>query len=263
MSVQILFACTTLSSSSTFVQNFSSITSTLSKYLNTNSVYATFVLNQSPDSSHHERSDLVHNYHIVYQDLIPFLSSHPSTFDTIVLNQCDNLVLLFPYFTSLNQLTSSVQSLYDALKTNGLIINFWYQLEPTNFMTTITKYFQSTTLNQAILSDWAQFHAFSNIYEFPQFLLLVFIMNSLFEKLETGVYRKRNNLSVGEVVDESYTNALRIIYQIYNLSLENQKFSGDKYLQLIHPYLDNQYIGMKLNPSALEKSVMQFFNLVV
>jgi hypothetical protein len=245
--MNILFACTTLDPESSFVKNFDYITNILSQYNISFPFQSTFVIHSQPQSSHHERKDLVHRYQLIYSKVLSHLNQvQSSTYDAIVLTQCNNFVDLFTYPTNFYQMQKEIELLYDALKPNGYLFNFFYS--------------PSSATNFSALIPWKDFHAFANIYQFPTFLFLVITFELLFLQVQPGVYQKRPNLDLDQVFEMSYWRTFDIISKLYDGSFIGPSFSATKFLQLINAfYLDNSYISpLSVNQKVMEKSITDF-----
>lgn len=269
--INILFTCTSLKSESTFVKNFDLIQNDLKNlvpdYEQLKNAY--FVnLFQSPelgiDSKGKELLEK-NNYILVGEkinllNIIDFIQSKPKKlrFDVIVFAQCNNLVDIFNFDVNvtLEQRVQQIKDLYDSLKQNGIIINYYY-------VKNISERDNHPMPNRAVRVDVQDFIALNNMYRIIVFVFLRNVFYSLFNKLDVGVYKKKRVINFNKIVMECYDEALDEVQEIYKFSFINNKFDVLTYVKLLNKiYYENVYtenrIKKFINEDMIKKTVSIF-----
>jgi len=270
--IDILFSCTSLKNTSTFVKNFETIQKDLiqvvPEYKESKNAYFVNIFYDKNESGIDDiGKELLekNNYHLVddkinFTRIIDFLQTKSSIkFDVIIFAQCNNLVDIFNFDkgVDLNQRIQQIINLYDSLKDKGIIINYYYTVDFAERM-------KQTTKDLAVRVDIQDFIALINIYRIIIFVFLRNVFTKLFLKLDIGIYQKKKVKNIEKIIMDCYLSALDEIEEIYKASFIDDVFNVEKYIDLINQsYLKNQYSKQRLKKEidfdALRKSIQSVF----
>lgn len=271
----ILFACTTLSQKSTFVDFFNEIHQEINRFfpiydVQKNAYFAYKILNQKESFILNDKYGynlLVDNNYAFKtmsdNSIIELLKNNPSLhFDIMVFAQCSNLIQTISYnvydITEKNLIFDNIMTFYNGLTDNGMIFNFYYLPEYDTsklskemnkmYKQDILKKFKSKKLNYPILNDFETFNSPYFFEYFDLFIFLVKVINRLFKKISTGVYIKIpfEEKKVYKILEEEYDQTLYEMVEILKIMdfkqfLEevNQRYYKD------HPTLDDNKFNLR------------------
>ena len=271
----ILFACTTLSQKSTFVDFFNEIHQEINRFfpiydVQKNAYFAYKILNQKESFILNDKYGynlLVDNNYAFKtmsdNSIVELLKNNPNLhFDIMVFAQCSNLIQTISYnvydITEKNLIFDNIMTFYNGLTDNGMIFNFYYLPEYDTsklskemnkmYKQDLLKKFKSKKLNYPILNDFETFNSPYFFEYFDLFIFLVKVMNRLFKKISTGVYVKIpfEEKKVYKILEEEYDQTLYEMVEILKIMdfkqfLEevNQRYYKD------HPTLNNDKFNLR------------------
>jgi hypothetical protein len=271
----ILFACTTLSQKSTFVDFFNEIHQEINRFfpiydVQKNAYFAYKILNQKESFILNDKYGynlLVDNNYAFKtmsdNSIVELLKNNPNLrFDVIVFAQCSNLIQTISYnvydITEKNLIFDNIMTFYNGLTDNGMIFNFYYlqQYDTSKLSKEMNKMYKqdmlknvkSKKLNYPILNDFETFNSPYFFEYFDLFIFLVKVMNRLFKKISTGVYVKIpfEEKKVYKILEEEYDQTLYEMVEILKIMdfkqfLEevNQRYYKD------HPTLNNDKFNLR------------------
>ena len=241
----ILFACTTLSQNSTFVDFFDEIHQEINRFfpifdVQKNAYFAYKILNpkESFFNDKYGYNLLVDNNYAFKtmsdKSIIELLKTNPNLrFDVIVFAQCSNLIQTISYnvydITEKNLIFDNIITFYNGLSNNGLIFNFYYlpSFDLSKLSKEMKKMYKqdirssnkSKKLNYPILNDFETFNSPYFFAYFDLFIFLVKVMNRLFKKISTGVYTKIpfEEEKVYKILEEEYDQTLYEMVEILKI----------------------------------------------
>jgi hypothetical protein len=192
--MRVLFACTTLNRDSTLVEQFNYIEEIMSPYVKKGKKEA--VLLYKPPAYTimnftwygkellEQNGYTVESDPVIQEDLHAFLE-HSKPFDAIVFTQCSSLVHTFigenEKNVSLESVYTSFMNFYDTIRMGGYVFNFYYDTKGMIDIQDVESFISMTTFNVP----------YQHI-----FLLMCFF--TYFEKVASGVYKKRSNIHLEE-----------------------------------------------------------------
>jgi hypothetical protein len=224
----VLIACSSLNPNSTFDKNKDMIQDDIEKYIY--SPKYTFVTNTyEPFVTPEDHYD---------DSLVHYLDSSKSKFKMIVLAQCNNLVQLLSNINSLQDIYLEMKVIYDALITNGYLIHYYYPVNQVN--------------NKATRIDLDYAHAPFTVNQFPEFLLILYIFNAWFKKVNTGVYQKKS-VDTYQTFLDAYSQTIQELFLLYKNSFnEKGEFDIHLYSNIINQYyFHNQSNEIVFNTTSL------------
>ena len=208
VNANIVFACTTLSKESTLSMNFDLIIGTIAKYIHYDIPKNAYFLMKNkihPDSDFLLQRLTHNNYNVDIKDGLVkdidvsafLMSCQPNSIDAIVFAQCNDFISSFcsdsfsgfagkktldhkvhAYEELFDIIKVSLYQLYDTLKMDGYILNCYYDHD-------------STTQSIKSLHDIDDNLSFGTTSYILLHKVVCEIFNNLFEKTETGVYKKK------------------------------------------------------------------------
>ena len=146
----------------------------------------------------------------------------------------------FDVNVTLEQRVQQIKDLYDSLKQNGIIINYYY-------VKNISERMNHPMPDRAARVDIQDFISLNNIYRIIVFVFLRNVFYSLFNKLDVGIYKKKRVINFNKIIMLCYQKALDEIEEIYKSSFINNKFDVLTYVKLLNEiYYENSYSEKRL-----------------
>lgn len=237
--MKVLFACTSLCRNSTIIKDYAFISANLNKsipdYKTTEKQIFILFKTEFPDAqrniieSRNGISTLARNY--INTPELKTLDMNITDFtekvDVLVLTQCSNLIQTFVNKlnskTNILELIEKIIKIYNLIEEGGYIVNFYYTLDEKNEIT---------------LANVEDFYSEISITHFLFHIYLVDVFKILFEKISTGIYKKRKIDDIETILILNYSEVYGLYESIYKemgkeeLALIILKTHFKKYLSL-------------------------------
>ena len=223
--VNVLFYCTTLEKDSLLIENYYFIKYKLCDVFDKWAELEknTYFLDRKGSQEQLEDRfgiDLIRKDNYKFQGIqkgwiLNYIKSSESKFDMLVWIDASNLVDIFYEEKSIRSLFDDdikslyerIKDLYHGIKPNGVLVNIYYNEV-------------GDTIGYA---PFEMFYSYSCIWSLDVYLFLLKIMNRLFEKMEPGVYQKRQVENLDTLIPECYNQVLEELFNLCLDKLENPK----------------------------------------
>jgi hypothetical protein len=168
------------------------------------------------------------------ETLIDFIASNPDTkFDILVLAQCSSLVDTIMYqqndYDNKDLLFRNVILFYDAIKPNGLVINFFFFMKrdakklglqnpeaAKKYIQEYNLYRESRNYFEPFLNDFDRFFNVSTLLSMEIFIFLFKVLKKLFKRRSEGVYQKTQltKEQVLDILEKEYVGTMKEIMSL-------------------------------------------------
>jgi hypothetical protein len=215
--VKILFSCTTIDNESTFLIDYDQIHQKFIDFFDENwndkNKMVKFIFQGiSDDKENRYGIQQMENDNYVFVSpiedvyLVDYLEESDGKYDIVFLAQCSNLIDTFYsiqelpslYSPNIDVLNQNIEILYDHIKTNGFLMILSCGEEESRFV------------------DFSQYRNSDVFQSMDVYIYLIKVMNQLFEKLDSGIYQKKQVMDLKSVFDECFEQTTDELFEISN-----------------------------------------------
>lgn len=241
----ILFCCTTLHRNSTLSKNFDTINSEITKIIPTNVIKKSYLVytfqtvlnddikreinamkseNSMEDKLKINNYDIIKNGDIYVNDktIIEFMKDNRQIkYDIVCFSQCNELL---SYFCDREDKIHRGRDIIDYVK------NFIIFYEQLNENAILLNYYYTPVGNDVILKNFSETLSYPTSNAFKLFLIINYVLERCFEKLDVGFYIKRRNISSKEICNLFILGLDNVTTLIENIFVELRK-RREKYIE--------------------------------
>jgi hypothetical protein len=254
--VKILFSCRTIDNMSTFLIDYDQIHQKFIDFFdedwNDKIKMSKFIFQGISDENNQygiqqmEKDNYVFVPPIEDIYLIDFLEESTNKYDIIFIAQCSNLIDTFYsiqdltslYSPNIDILNQNIELLYDKIKTNGFLMILSCGEEESSF------------------SDFNEFYNADVFQSMDVYLYLIKVMDQLFDRLEDGIYQKKNVQDIKSIFDDCFEQVTDEVFELYEENPTEEETLVDK---INDKYFDGD---LDLDSYAIKNIEKNIYNLM-